>query len=235
MGKLALIVGIIFINSVCSQKPWEPTPRPDDWWMQKHQSLVEYSQNYGEQIKVIFIGSSLVEYWGREGLAIWNERYAPVGSINYGIGGDKTENVIWRIQNGELDGISPKFIVVYIGSNNVPTSSTSDEIVTGVLTVLSEIRRKLPDTKILYVCTFPRLDTGNVDDTWNKIGTINENVLKVVDNTNIWGLDMFWDLAEAWGVLKEGYYLSDRLHFTQNGYNQWYVSMNETFHKLLDN
>ena len=108
--------------------------------MARHESFVHNNLEMGDQIQLVFIGSSTIQNWGTTGIEIWNQKYAPLGAVNYGIGGDRTEHTLWRIQNGELDNIKPKMVVLYVGSNNVITNATVPEIIRGVTTVLDEIR-----------------------------------------------------------------------------------------------
>jgi lysophospholipase L1-like esterase len=175
-----------------------------------------------------------MEYWGREGLELWNSKYAPLGAFNYGIGGDQTQNLLWRVSNGELDGISPKVIVVYIGSNNIPTGNTAAEIEQGVSAVIAKIREKLPNTYILHMNIFPRQDQADNGAAWNKIASVNDAIEGIADDDKINVLTIFNDFVASWGVVKEELYLGDKLHFTKAGYNQWDVSMDETFFRLLN-
>lgn len=97
--------------------PWEPEPNGDanSWWIQKHQQLLQQTHQYKNSIRAVFIGASVTEYWLSEGRPIWDNYYAKRNAANYGIGGDSTSNVLWRLQNKELDGLNPKVIVFSCG------------------------------------------------------------------------------------------------------------------------
>lgn len=222
--------------TLLAQKPWDPTPRPEDWWHQRHRAILESNAQLGNQIKVVFLGSSLVEFWGREGKQVWDQHYAPAGAVNYGIGGDRTEHVLWRIDNGELDKINPKLVVVYIGSNNVPVFPDNDEIVRGVNTVVDRIHDKLPNTNILLVGTFPRADVNPVRKTLERIRDIDYKLIKLVDgDTTRRGhfLDLFWKLAASdMESIFTQHYIADKLHFNHDGYSQWQREMNTLFQQL---
>src|SRR5690348_697132 len=140
-------------NCDLGQKPWEPTPRPEQDWMDRHNGFVRNSQENAANITAVFIGSSSIERWASTGLQIWNRKFAPLGAVNYGIGGDRTEHVLWRITNGELDGLNPKIAVVYIGSNNVPMFNNT-EVIMGCTAVVETMRQKLPNTPILFLSIF---------------------------------------------------------------------------------
>lgn len=117
---------ILFVIAVISPalgQPWVPEPNPQqDWmpwiWMDRFRANVEYTRVNGSNINLLFYGDSITEGWGWN-QEIWNRAYAPFGAANYGIGGDGTQNVLWRIINGEVDDISPRLIVLKIGMQQV--------------------------------------------------------------------------------------------------------------------
>lgn len=96
--------------------PTDPEPRPDQWWIDRHVSYVENSATNGGNINLLFYGDSITEGWGGAGRQIFDQAYTPLGAANYGIGGDRTEHVLWRIINGEVENINPKLIVLKIGT-----------------------------------------------------------------------------------------------------------------------
>jgi len=116
MFKLFLI-SLLFINSCFAANPWEPEAGSGGW-LQRHQQLTQYTQQHKNQVKALFIGASITDYWQAEGKSLWESYYLPKGSANYGIGGDSTSNVLWRIQNKELDGLNPKVLVIGSGPGN---------------------------------------------------------------------------------------------------------------------
>jgi beta-glucosidase len=83
--------------------------------MPVHDSFVKQTMEHKADIEIVFLGDSITQYWASEGKEVWNKYYAPRHAYNYGIGGDKTENVIWRIEHKEFDGLSPKVVVLKIG------------------------------------------------------------------------------------------------------------------------
>lgn len=120
--SFCLIFAITFIPILAQPwvgDPWVPAPNvQQDWmpwsWMARFQANVENSRVNGSNINLIFFGDSITEGWPAN---IWNRAYAPLGAANYGIGGDGTQNVLWRIVNGEVDNLSPRLAVVKIGKN----------------------------------------------------------------------------------------------------------------------
>ncbi|HOQ89822.1 MAG TPA: GDSL-type esterase/lipase family protein, partial [Candidatus Hydrogenedentes bacterium] len=103
-----------------------PVPRQDGWWQERHRQFNERVRQGNADI--VFIGDSITHGWEGEGKEIWDTCYAPRNAVNLGIGGDQTGHVLWRLQNGNLEGIQPKVAVIMIGTNNGPTDQTAEEI-----------------------------------------------------------------------------------------------------------
>ncbi|CAL8117908.1 unnamed protein product [Orchesella dallaii] len=224
-------------GSVLCQKPWESSPKDKKWWAKRHQEILNTTSTLGKEIKILFIGSSSVDYWRSTAKDLWDSKYVPLGAVNYGIRGDRTENVLWRIENGELDGLSPKLVVIYIGSNNVPRN-TQQETVKGVDTVIEKLHEKLPNANLLFVSFFPRADRNPVPDTLKKIRNITDTLEPLINGdtrrkSNF--LDIFWSLApESLDGIYEEYYRDDKLHMNKDGYAVWDKLMNQTFYSLIN-
>jgi len=199
--------------------------------MDRHNEFVNNSKINASNIKIVFTGSSSIEYWSTTGGEIWNAKYAPLGAVNYGIGGDKTENLLWRIENGEIDNINPKMVVVYCGSNNIPGTPSAD-VFRGVNATLAEFARRLPESKILYLNFNPRGDRPDTNGTWDKITKVNNQVIQLADNNKLVVFTMFDSFIEYWGQIKEELYQPDKLHFNKAGYEQWDSLWNETFFNM---
>ncbi|MEI8290384.1 MAG: GDSL-type esterase/lipase family protein [Verrucomicrobiota bacterium] len=131
-------------------------------WQQRHAEILEYNRTH--QPRVVIIGDSIIHYWGGEPAApkawartAWENAFFGVTVENLGFGWDRTENVLWRIQHGELDGIKPKLIIIKIGTNNTGIN-TDEEIAAGIEAVCALAHRKQPDAKILLLGILPRRD-----------------------------------------------------------------------------
>jgi beta-glucosidase len=122
-------------------------------WMARHQAMNERAQQ--GHVDLIYVGDSIVEGYDTQGKDTWDRYYAPRKALNLGIGGDRTEHVLWRLDHGNLDGIAPTLAIVMIGQNN-GSRNTAEEIGAGVTAVVHKIRAKLPTTKILLLAIFPR-------------------------------------------------------------------------------
>jgi hypothetical protein len=111
------IISLIFllIITVCfAAHPWEPQAKTGSW-ITHHEQLINMTIEHKKDIKVVFLGDSITAGWAGNGKEVWHKYYAPRGAYNYGIGGDTTQNVLYRIQNHEFDDISPKVLVLKIG------------------------------------------------------------------------------------------------------------------------
>ncbi len=150
-------------NPQSSRHPDEPAPRTGrPGWMEQHESYVALASK-GE-IDLLFIGDSITKCWAREGKEVWREKFAPLRAANFGISGDSVEHVLWRVKHGELMGIKPKGIVLLIGTNNITKRDSPPEIVRGISAVIGEIRRVLPETRIVLIGVLPRRESASHPD-----------------------------------------------------------------------
>jgi lysophospholipase L1-like esterase len=132
----------------------DPAPRPGNW-MQRHERINERAKQ--GDVDLLFIGDSITDGWQNAGKDVWAKYYGNRKAMNAGIGGDRTQHVLWRLDNGNIDGIKPKLAVLMIGTNNSNRDdNTADEIGDGIKAIVARLREKLPDTKVLVLSIFPR-------------------------------------------------------------------------------
>jgi lysophospholipase L1-like esterase len=184
----------------------------------------------------LFMGDSITDGWRGRGINVWNKYYAPQHAANFGIGGDRTEHVLWRMDHGELDGIKPKVVVLMIGTNNTGKEkdgrlrNTIPQVIEGVTAVVTEIRAKLPDSKILLLAIFPR---GNIDDFQRgEVAVINTALAKLDDGSKVKFLDIGPKFLEADGTLPRSI-MPDLLHPNERGYQIWADAMNPTLDAMM--
>ena len=140
LSVTAVLVLFAAALPACAQGPATVVPQPREGaWMEVHNSFRVLAKK--GHIDLLFLGDSITQMWNEN--SVWRRFYGPRHAANFGIGGDRTQNVLWRIQNGELDGIEPKVAVLMIGTNNL-YSDTPDEIALGITSIVTELRRASP-------------------------------------------------------------------------------------------
>ncbi|MCH9654303.1 MAG: acetylxylan esterase [Planctomycetes bacterium] len=181
-------------------------------------------------VDLVFIGDSITSGWENRGAKVWEKFYSKRNAVNLGIGGDRTQHVIWRLDNGNIKGISPKAAVVMIGTNN-SRDNTSEQIAEGVKGIVEQLRNKLPDTKVLLLAIFPRGE--NNDDTRRQVTQkTNAKISKLADGNHVHYLDIGSKFMNDNGVLTRGM-MPDQLHLSQQGYEIWAESIESKLCKLL--
>jgi len=218
------------VTPAMQNEPWAV-----DWWLPTHQKRLEEARAIlaaGHRPEVVFIGDSITQGWGDEGREVWQRHYGKVHAVNLGIGGDRTEHVLWRLQQGALDGLAPKVTVLMIGTNNAGQRAEGPETTAaGVKRLLDEIRQRLPGTQVLLLAIFPR---GEKPDDF--LRGINERVNKIIagyaDGRTVHYLDINGALLERNGALSRDV-MPDHLHPNAKGYAIWQREMDATLQKLL--
>jgi lysophospholipase L1-like esterase len=202
-----------------------PAPR-DKGWVKRHEGFVEIAKK--GDVDVLFLGDSITDGW-RGQKKTWDKAFGDMKPANFGIGGDRTQHVLWRIQNGELDGIKPKVAVLMIGTNNTGGDS-AEQIAEGVTAIVKTIHEKSPHTKVLLLAVFPRgkmiPNGGNT-----KIAEINKTITKLADGKRV----KFLDIGEKF--MKDGQIpgeiMPDYLHLSAAGYQIWADAITPTLKDML--
>jgi lysophospholipase L1-like esterase len=181
------------------------------------------------RIDVYFEGDSITRRWGAsdypELLANWRKNFTGWNAADFGWGADRVENILWRLENGELDGVHPKVIVLLAGTNNVgnrvPRAGVEpavENITRGLQAVVRVLRDKAPEAVIVVTAIFPRNDNMEVMPV---INGVNRNLARLADGKKIRFLDVNRKLANADGKLFEGMMNHDNLHPALDGYEVW--------------
>jgi len=191
----------------------KPSPGNVRWFMRNHASNMEKTKQ--NKFELCLLGDSITAMWPGD----LQQKYCGKSpTANFGIGGDRTENVLWRLDRGELQGTSPKVIVLLIGTNNMGFNS-AEEIAEGVKAVVTKLRTRLPATKILVVGIFPKNGVP-----LSKIAATNAIVAKLDDGTSVRYRDFGAQFVEQDGKIRQGI-LSDGVHLTKKGYEIWGEAM----------
>ena len=197
----------------------ESAPRPDQGWKDRQQLLNKRAAEAGDKAQVIFIGDSITQGWEGEGKQVWAKMYAPRNAINLGIGGDRTQHVLWRLDHGNLDGLKPKAAVVMIGTNNSNGEDNAPgQIVDGVTAIVKSLREKLPQTKVVLVAIFPRGE--NFSAQRGKILQVNQVLHKLADGKNVFWADFGQRFVNSDGTIPHEL-MPDYLHLSAKGYQIW--------------
>lgn len=196
-------------------------PRTDN----RHASFLEIAKK--GDIDVLFIGDSITDNWrgvnARNGGAkIWEANFAPLKAANFGIGADRTQHVLFRVQNGELEGFKAKLIVMMIGTNNLQpdgSRNTPADAVEGIKLIVKEIRDRQPQAKLLLLGVFPRAASAT-DPFRPLIKQVNDQISKLDDGKNIYYMDIGEKFLQPDGSLSPEI-MPDYLHPNEKGYQIW--------------
>ncbi len=130
----------------------------EEWWKNRwdHKNQ-ELNTSAARAAKLVFIGDSITQAWEDPGKASWDQHFAPLGALNWGYSADRTEHLIWRLQNGDIQRVSPEVAVLLIGTNNTGHEKrAASETLSGIKRSIEELSRKWPKTKIIIMAIFPR-------------------------------------------------------------------------------
>ena len=204
---------------------------PDAGFIKKHESFL--ARGKAGPIGVLFLGDSITEGWGGKGKEVWKKSYDAYSPANFGIGGDRTQHVLWRIDNGELDGINPKVLVLMIGTNNIGQSA--EQIAAGDQKIVKEIHEKLPQTKLLLLGIFPRgadPKDAKIAGMRDKIKAVNAELAKLDDGKTTRYLDIGDKFLTPDGVLTKEI-MPDALHPNDKGYQIWADAMQPLLDEMM--
>ena len=200
-----------------------PLERQEPGWQARHAKFNEISGK-GEA-PLVFLGDSITQGWEGAGKAAWEKYWAPLGAANFGIGGDRTEHVLWRLENGNFDGLKPKLVVLMIGTNNTGHQNrngyvcTAEQTAEGVKTIIAKVQQKCPGAKVLLLGIFPRGADNN--DAYRKQNSATNSVIKTfADDKSIYYMDLGEKFLQPDGTLSQEI-MPDRLHLSAKGYEIW--------------
>jgi lysophospholipase L1-like esterase len=216
----------------------QPEFRTDANSLAAHTQLLAKAKQPG--IDVYFEGDSITRRWGAldypDLLANWKQNFFGWNAADFGWGGDRTQNVLWRLQNGELDGVNPKVVVLLAGTNNVSRLSAgdvarADEITRGLQAIVRVIQEKAPAATIIVMGIFPRNDNMTFVPVIDKI---NQNLAALADGKKIRYLNINDKLGDHDGKLFDGMMnANDKLHPTAKAYQIWADALKPIFTELL--
>ena len=232
---LTLYLGVVILSTVVpvvgAEKHSAVVPaHRHSWWTLRHWAVNERVRQ--GHVDMIFIGDSITHSWENNVKDVWQKYYGHRKAVNMGFSGDRTQHVLWRLDNGNIEGISPKVAVIMIGTNNSNRNdNTAEEIADGIIAICKKLRAKLPGTKILLLAVFPREEEPCPQR--EKIAKANKIASKIADGKMIHYLDIGLKFLQPdKSISKE--IIPDFLHLTPKGYQIWDEAIEPTVAKLMD-
>ena len=217
-----------FAQAPATPAPPATVPLANPRTMPRHEGFLETAR--AGNIDLLFVGDSITDGWRRGGLDVWNKHFAPLKAANFGIGGDTTQGVLWRMQNGELDGFKAKLIVLMLGTNNINRNPNA-EIAAGDRLIVEEFRKRQPQAKVLILGIFPRAMEA-ASPARASIKEINGMLAKMADGKQIFYLDIGDKFLTPDGTLTAEI-MPDALHPSAKGYQIWADAIIGTVTKLM--
>ncbi len=214
---------------------WFVTPTAAHWgnegeanqWIEHHAKCIENVLAMKEGIDIALLGDSITQGWGGgwDGAPFneaWQKQFADYKAVNLGIGGDRIENILWRLDHGALDGVQPKFVVLMIGVNNAPLVHANGVLASvaaqGIKLCTENLRLRCPKSQIVLVKVLPAFDPGK--EVGAKVREINAalDALKLDADENVHVVDLWNDFTHSDGTLYTSLYSDGHLHLSQQGY-----------------
>jgi beta-glucosidase len=208
-----------------------PAPRTQEGPQKRFEELNRRVQAAAGNVDLVFLGDSITQGWEGSGKNVWQRFYVDRRALNLGIGGDRTQHVLWRLENGNFAGLKPKVLVLMIGTNN---SNGNDhppgEILEGVTAIVRKVREMSPTTKVLVLGIFPRGAAFN--DQRGKLLQINQALAKLDDGKDVFFLDFGSRLIQPDGTISKSV-MPDALHLSEVGYVIWAEAIEPKLAELL--
>lgn len=187
-------------------------------FLARHEGFLKDKAALENKVDLLLVGDSITDGWRGGGKAVLAETWGKKHRVyNIGIGGDRTQHVLWRLDNGEVEGISPKVAMLMIGTNNLG-ANTNEEIISGITKIVQSLNAKLPNTKVLLLGVFPR-GAKPTDAARARIKAINEAIQKL-EGDKVKYLDIGGKFLDAEGNIPKDI-MGDALHPNAKGYGIW--------------
>ncbi len=198
---------------------WPVTPSAGHWggtsWLDFHAGLVKTVEAAKGPIDVLLVGDSITQQWG----AAWAQHFPGLKTVNIGIGGDKTQNVLWRLDHGGVAGLEPRLVVLMIGNNNMFFASETgiEAVAQGIKMCVANLRDKFPKAEVVVVKILPAHAPGN--PFYEDIRKTNAalDLLKLDADPKVHVLDLWKDMVNADGTIKKELFTPDNIHLNQEG------------------
>ncbi len=223
-ATLALATPAIAQNTAIVPAPFQP---------QRHEAFVEIAKQ--GNIDCLLMGDSITDWWRNRGKEAYEKNFGSLKCANFGIAGDRTQGVLWRMENGELEGYTPKLMMLMIGTNNLGggnrPGNTPEEIAEGITAIVTKFRTKFPQARVLLLGVFPR-GAAPTAPARDSIKQINAIIAKLDDGKMVKFMDIGPKFLEPDGSISVEV-MNDGLHPTAKGYEIWAEAVMPTFLAML--
>jgi beta-glucosidase len=200
-----------------------------DWWKKRHESKLSEKQDM-QQLDVLLLGDSITQGWETTGAEVWKQGFGDLTSLNLGFSGDRTEHVIWRLQNGEVDGLDPAAIMVLIGTNNTGHRlDPADDIAAGIKIILDELQTRCPNSRILLLSVFP-YDRDSQSPRRRNNEALNGQIRHFHDGRRVFYHDIYDTFFDESGQMSAEI-TPDFLHLSERGYRIWAEGVRDPLRK----
>lgn len=228
LASLALIAPVAAAQA--DNPATTPVPRTDEGILPRQTEVLRRARE-AAPCDVVFLGDSITQGWEGAGAEVWKRDVAPLGALNLGVSGDRTEHVLWRLQEAPITRLEPRAVVVMIGTNNLGHgSSTAEQTLAGVRAVLAKVREQAPRAQVLLLEIFPRGE--RINSMRGDIAQINQ-ALRAHPPQGVRTLALGDRWVQADGTISKEV-MPDLLHLSALGYEQWAQGMLPTLRELLD-
>ena len=221
---------LVLLLSLAVQDPPGAVAAPKDGgWVKRHDGFVAEAKAKAD-CGLLFLGDSITDGWRNKPKAIFEASFGAYKPLNFGISGDRTQHVLWRIRNGEIDGLKPKAAVIMIGTNNIGQKDpeTAASAIAGVQAIVAHLKKSTPDTKILLLGVFPRSEKPDHAHRAT-IKEINDAIAKI---EGVRFLDIGPKFLQPDGTLTKEI-MPDFLHLSEKGYQIWADALKEPLAELM--
>jgi lysophospholipase L1-like esterase len=235
--RRAILPLLVIISCTALQAAFPPTPRTPESAVtpvekSRHNDFLREIKTGKGDFDFVLIGDSITDWWPRHGADSY-ARFAPWKPLDLGVSGETTEEVLWRLQNGELDGIHPKVVMIMIGTNNLGRydDEKPEWVVSGVKKIVETVRAKHPHAKILLLAIFPRAATAK-DPIRERVDEVNKLLPALADGKNVLFMDLGPRFLDPEGNLPREI-MPDLLHPNDQGYRIWIEAVGPKLEELM--
>ncbi|MBI9020766.1 MAG: acetylglucosamine-6-sulfatase, partial [Verrucomicrobia bacterium] len=222
LKKLLFAGAALSVATSFGDLPRTVTPeRQNEWWHARHEEKLAEIVNRGDQIDLVFIGDSITHFIDSSAAGLVQEVFPGIQHLNLGFSADKTENVLWRLRNGELDGISPQLVIIMIGTNNTGHRQDEAEVTAAAIDlIVQEVRQRVPDAQVILHSIFPR--GAGPDDSLRMLNEEINALLPAIaaGDEKVMHLDINDEFLDQDEVLSTDI-MPDLLHPNADGYDIW--------------